>query len=178
VQRTVRDLGVTALILGFFGSAWFNWGSGDAPAGWEPVMTVGAILSIALAAVGAVLAFRARRSGSVMRDREAGRRYGIIVGIEFGAVGIGAAVLAATGQEAYIAPWTAAVVGLHFFPLAPVLHDDLLKPLGALVVAVAVAAVVVGLTTSVAPSFSTGIGAGTLLLAAAAAALLAVARRR
>jgi hypothetical protein len=174
----VRDLGVTALILGFFGSAWFGWGTGDAPAGWGPVMTVGSILSIASAAIGAVLAVQARSTGSVMRDADAGRRYGVIVGVEFTTAGTGAAILGATGLEAYIAPWIAFVVGVHFFPLAPVLHDPSLKPLGALVVAVAVAALVVGLTTSVAPSFVTGLGAGTLLLASAVVALVIAARSR
>lgn len=178
MQRTVRDLGLTAGILGFFGSAWFGWGSGDAPDGWEPVLTIGSVLAIAAAAIGAVLAFQSWRTGSVMRDPDAGRRYGIIVGIEFGTAFVGAAVLGAVGLAEYIAPWIALVVGVHFFPLAPVLHDPLLKPLGAAVVAVAVAAVVAGLTTSVAPSFSTGIGAGTLLLAAAVAALVAAVRRR
>jgi hypothetical protein len=178
--RTVRDLGVTALVLGFFGSAWFGWGSGDAPAGWEPLMTAGSVLALASAAAGAALAFAARRTGSVVRDPATGRRYGIIVGIEFGTAFAGAAVLGALGQAAYVAPWIAFVVGVHFVPLAPVLHDGSLVPLGVAVAAVAVAAAVVGLATAVAPSFVTGVGVGALLLAAAVRSLVlaGLSRRR
>lgn len=177
-RRTVRDLGVTALVLGFFGSAWFGWGSGDAPPGWQPVLIVGSVASIVAAVLGAVLAFQSWRTGSVMAgDAAANRRYGIIVGIEFGTAFLGAAVLGLLGRPEFVAPWVALVVGVHFVPLAPVLHDPFLVPLGALVAAVAVAAVVAGLTTSVAASFVTGLGAGTLLLVAAVVALAAVVRR-
>lgn len=179
MTRTVRDLGLTALILGFFGSAWFGWGSGEAPAGWEPVLRTGSILSVAAAAIGAVLAFQAWRTGSVLIDRESNRRYGVIVGIEFGTAFAGAAVLGVLGQAAYVAPWVALVVGVHFIPLAPLLRDPFLRPLGVLVSAVAVAAVVAGPATSVAPSFVAGLGTGVLLLAAAVNALVvAVSRGR
>jgi hypothetical protein len=48
-----------------------------------------------------------------------------------------------------------------------------LRPLGALLIAVAAAALVTGLTTAVAPSTVTGVGAGLCLLAFGFATLLA-----
>ena len=48
--------------------------------------------------------------------------------------------------------WVCAVVGLHFFPLAPVLGDPALRWLGTAVTAVAVAALLAGLFTGAPPS--------------------------
>jgi hypothetical protein len=67
-----------------------------------------------------------------------------------------------------------AVVGVHFFPLASLLEDRLLVALGASVTTVALAALVAGLATGVAPSTVTGIGAGMLLTVFGIAALAGV----
>jgi hypothetical protein len=32
-MQSRRDAGITALVLGFFASAWFGWGQAEAPAG-------------------------------------------------------------------------------------------------------------------------------------------------
>jgi hypothetical protein len=63
------------------------------------------------------------------------------------------------------------VVGLHFFPLAPVLRDPGLRPLGAAMTAVAAAGLVTALASAVAASTVVGIGAGALLLGYASLAL-------
>jgi len=68
------------------------------------------------------------------------------------------------------------VVGVHFFPLAPVLDDPGLRPLGAAMIAVSVAALVVTLTKGVPPSTITGISAGLLLLGYAVMALVRAVR--
>lgn len=167
-----RDLGITALVLGFFAAAWFGWGGGGAPDGWQPFLTAGSVVGLAVAVAGAVVGFTSRTASTLSRDRAASRRYGIIVGIEFGAIALGGVVLGLAGAAEYVAAWVCLVVGVHFFPLAPVLRDPLLVPLGALVCAVAVVATVVGLTTSVAASFVAGLGAGVLLAVYAAVALV------
>jgi hypothetical protein len=66
--------------------------------------------------------------------------------------------LGQAGQGDFIPVWVCAVVGVHFFALARLLEDPLLVPLGALVTAVAVVALVAGLATGVAPSTVTGVG--------------------
>ncbi|HKQ01122.1 MAG TPA: hypothetical protein VJ735_12400 [Actinomycetes bacterium] len=81
---------------------------------------------------------------------------------------------AVAGQGDFIPVWVCAVVGVHFFPLASLLEDRLLVALGWLVTTVALAALVVGLATDVAPSTVTGIGAGTLLAVFGLAALAGV----
>ncbi|MEV6968584.1 hypothetical protein AB0M47_26055 [Hamadaea sp. NPDC051192] len=167
-----RDAGITALVLGFFGSAWFSWGGANPPGWLTPLLIIASYVSLAVAVVGAIVGFRAPKSTAAIRDRESGKRYGIIVGIEFGLAGVGAAILGVTGQAAYIPVWICAVVGVHFIPLAPVLKDRLLVPLGVVVTAVAVVALIVGLTTDVEPSTITGVGAGLALLTVATVELV------
>ena len=101
------------------------------------------------------------------------RRYGIIVGVEFGLLGVGAAVLGVTGLYQWVPVWICFGVGVHFFPLASTLQNPTLRPLGALLIAVAAAALVTGLASAVAPSTVTGVGAGLCLLAFGLATLLA-----
>jgi hypothetical protein len=167
-----RDAGITALVEGFFAMAWFGWGQEGPPGRLVPVLVTGSIVAFAVALAGAVVGFRSPKETAVLRDRAAFRRYGIIVGIEFGLAGVGAGILGATGAAAYIPVWICAVVGVHFFALAPVLRDRNLVPLGVVLCVVAVAALIVGLATDVLPSAVTGIGAGTALAGFGVAALV------
>ena len=88
--------------------------------------------------------------------------------------GVGAAALAAAGQSDFIPAWVCAVVGMHMFPLASLLGDRLLVPLGALLAAVAVVAAGAGQAGWVPPGTVTGLGAGVLLTLFAAFALAGV----
>ena len=169
--RSRRDSGLTALILGFFAMAWFGWGQAGASGALSAALAVGSAASLVVALLGALRAFRRPRTEGALHDPAAGRRYGILVGIEFALSGLGAGVLGATGRAASIPVWVCAVVGLHFFPLAAVLGDPALRWLGAALTAVAVAALLAGLFTGVPPSSVTGAGAGVALLAYATLAL-------
>lgn len=177
-KRSQRDVATTALFLGFFGAAWFGWGQAAAPDGLRPWLTAASVLALVVAAAGFGVSARNRSQPTMMRDRATGRQYGIIVGIEFGTAGLGAAVLANTGAQAYVPAYVCAIVGVHFVPLAPVLADRMLIPLGAATCTVAIVALVVGLTSSVAPGTVTGIGAGGLLTSYALGSLIAALARR
>ena len=91
---------------------------------------------------------------------------------EFAAAGLGAAVLVAANWSEYVPVLVCLVVGLHFFPLAPLLRDPLLRPLGAALCLVAVAGLVTGLASAVSAGLVVGVGAGVLLLAYAVQALI------
>jgi hypothetical protein len=168
--KSRRDAGLTALFLGFFAAAWFSWAQATESA-LRITLFVGSIVSCVVAIIGAVIGFRRPSAESALHDRARYRRYGIIVGIEFASAGIGAAVLGIFGAAEYIPLWVCLVVGVHFFPLAPVLDDAGLRPLGAAMIVVGVAGLVIALTTSVAASTVVGIGAGLLLLAYAVVAV-------
>lgn len=172
-----RDRAMTALILGFFAACWFGWAQERPPVGWRVPMIAGAVLSLAVAAVGAASAWRHRPGESALGAPGAMRRYGIIVGVEFVAAGAGAAALALWGRSEYLAPWICLVVGVHFWPLSPVLRDPSLAALGALLTTIAAAAVLASRRTDLAPSAVTGAGAGVVLLGFAARSAVAAVTR-
>jgi rhomboid protease GluP len=94
----------------------------------------------------------------------AGLRLGLAV------AGVTAALVAvAGGIQAVRGP-----AGVHFLPLAALLQDRLLVPLGVSVTTVALVALVASLATGIAPGTVTGVGAGTLLTGFGVAALTGV----
>ena len=167
-----RDRGVTVAIEGFFAFVWFGWGMAAAPSWLTIPLIAGIVMGALLAVTGVVVAWRSTGRLLSASDPAVRRRYGIIVGLEFGLLGAGAAVLGATGLYQWIPVWVCFGVGVHFFPLATTLQNPSLRPLGMLLVAVAAAALVAGLVTAVAPSTVTGAGAGLCLLAFGFATLL------
>ena len=162
--RYPRDNAVAALILAFFASSWFGWAQENPPAWWRPFLIVGAMASLVFAAVGAVSAWRRRRGDSALDAPGAMRRYLVILGVEFGVAGAGAAVFAAVGHEEYMSVWICLVVGVHFAPLAVVLRQRSLVVLGVLLVAVAATTVLIAGPLGLTPSAVTGAGAGVVLL--------------
>jgi hypothetical protein len=160
-----RDRGVTVTVEGFFAFVWFGWGQAAAPSWLVVPLAVGTGLAVLLTVAGVVVTKRSAGRLRVMADPVARRRYGLIVGLEFGVLGAGAAVLGATGQYRWIAVWICFGVGLHFFPLATTLDNRSLRLLGGLLVAVAAVALTVGLASATAPSTVTVVGAGLCLLA-------------
>jgi hypothetical protein len=109
--RSRRDRGLTALIEGFFGFVWFGWGQANASAGLGVWLSLAGVAAAVVALVGGVLAFRSPASTGVRHDRQARRRYGIAVGVEFTLAGVGAgtllsgfAVAALVGRRAHAAP--------------------------------------------------------------------------
>jgi hypothetical protein len=165
-----RTLAATAVVEGFFGFAWFGWGQADAPTALSVAFAVLSGAALVVAVLG-VVAVRRSSGSSPMADPATRRRYNVIVGIEFGVIVVGAIALGRAGAPDWIPVWVAAVVGVHFVPLAGVFPGTHLVALGVVVTAVALAALVVGLATDVAPGTVTGGGAGTALLVGGAAAL-------
>ena len=167
-----RDRGVTVAIDGFFAMAWFGWGQAAAQ-GWLAVaLGLGTGLAALLTVAGIVMTRRSAGPGSVMDDAAVRRRYDLIVGLEFGLLGAGAAVLGATGQYRWVPVLVCFGVGVHFFSLASALGNPTLRPLGTLLILVAAAALAVGLGWGVPPSSITGPGAGVCLLAFGTASVL------
>jgi hypothetical protein len=152
-------------VEGFFAFVWFGWGQAAAPSWLVVPLAVGTGLAVLLTVAGVVVTKRSAGRLRVMANPVARRRYSLIVGVEFGLLGAGAAVLGATGQYRWIAVWICFGVGVHFFPLASTLDNRSLRLLGVLLVAVAAAALAAGLASATAPSTVTGAGAGLCLLA-------------
>ncbi len=164
---------LTALYLGLFATAWFSWADGTAPEGLSGWLRLGAYAALAVAVAGAVNAAARRSAPRAPRDRSADRRYLIVVLAEFAVAGIGAAVLNAGDHAGYTPAFVGAVVGLHFLPLARILHDPLLVGLGVATTLIAVVAAVVEATTDTTAGTVAGTGIGALLLAYAVFRLVA-----
>jgi hypothetical protein len=161
-RQTRLDHAITAIILGFFASAWFGWAHAGVTSGalW---LDAGSALAVLIAIAALVTAFRVPRERAAMRDPAQGRRYGIVVGIEFTLIVLGAVVLGVVHHPRWLAVWTLAVVGVHFIPLARPLNTRALYPLGILTCVAALAALVVGVASTVEPATVAGIGGGIAL---------------
>ncbi|MGN9809013.1 hypothetical protein ACTMSW_06610 [Micromonospora sp. BQ11] len=160
--RTRRQGGLGALYLGIFATVWFS-----VPAAEQPLrgaLVAGSVAALLTAFAGGIVGARSRGADAGPRDRAVDRRYLLVVVAEFALAALGAVALAAAGRSAFIPVLVCAVVGLHFFPLAPLLGDPLLRPLGVALCAVALAGLVTGLTTGVSAGLVVGTGAGSLLL--------------
>jgi hypothetical protein len=169
----VRDAAATATVFGFFASSWFGWAQEQPPATWRKWLIAGSILSLLVAIAGGVLTWQYWADGTAFNP-QTGRTFGLIVGIEFTIAGIGAGVLARLGKAELIAPWIALVVGVHFWPLGPLLHYPLLYAVAVLVSLAALVAVPLARAQSITVSAVTGLATGIMLLAAALFSLVTV----
>lgn len=161
-----RDAAATAAIFGFFAASWFGWAQEQPPVAWRKWLIVGSILSLLVALAGGLLTWQYWSAGTVFNP-QIGRTFGLIVGIEVAIAGVGAGVLAAMGKADLIAAWIALVVGVHFWPLAPLLRYPLLYVAAVLVSSAAVVAVPLARAQTVTVSAVTGLATGLILLAAA-----------
>jgi hypothetical protein len=100
------------------------------------------------------------------------RTYLIIVGIEFAVTAAGIVTLQFTRKTDYQASWTCLVVGVHFYPMAPVFRDIGLYALATVLTAVAAASIPIARPRRLAISAVTGAAAGTTLLLFAAYSLV------
>ncbi|MGH3423861.1 MAG: hypothetical protein ACRDO8_03975 [Nocardioidaceae bacterium] len=170
-EASARDAAMMTLFLGFFASAWFSWAQAAPPDPWRAPLDIAAFAALAVAVVGGVQAWRHRSDGSVLAAPGAMRAYNIIVAVEFASCALGALALGWSGHAQYIPVWVALVVGAHFWPLAPLLANRLLVPLGAVLVVAAAAGLAAGVSDTMTPSAPTGAVAGASLLVGAAAPL-------
>jgi hypothetical protein len=167
----VRDLAMTALILGVAGLAWFGWGqSGLAEAGALPLQA-GSAAGLAAAVAGGVLLRRHRAGGSAMSDARVRRGYWKVVATEVIAIVAGNAALGAADRPAYVPAWTLLVVGVHFLPLARLFGAPVLTTAGLVLAAAAAGAAAAGAAAGVRPSLVAGIAGGVVCVACAALCL-------
>jgi RimJ/RimL family protein N-acetyltransferase len=103
-------------VLGSFASAWFGWAQERPPKAWRTPLTLASVGSIVLAAVGGVLTWQHWSDGSIFDQDSTARSFGIVVGIEFAAAGIGAAVLSRPAGRSSRPPGSHWSSGSTWFP--------------------------------------------------------------
>lgn len=119
---------------------WFGWAQEHPPQSWKRWLITGSVLAPLTLVVAGLLAWRLWNTGTAF-GAETGRSFGVIVGIEFGLAGIGAGLLAWRGRKELISVRIALVVGVHLFPLAPLLRYPLPYLVATLVTIMALIAV-------------------------------------
>ena len=171
IAEFIRDAAATAAVFGFFAASWFGWAQENPPSTWRNWLIAGALLSLLIAVIGGFVTWQHWSSETAFNPKT-GRTFGLIVGIEFAIAGIGAGVLGWWGRADLIAPWVALVVGVHFIPLAPLLHSPLLYGVAALVIIGALVTVPLAAAQGVTISAVTGLTTGIILLATALYSLI------
>lgn len=167
----LRDAAALAAVFGFFAMAWFGWAQEKPPTRWLWPLRAGSVLSGLVLLGGGLLTWRHWSDGTVF-DEQVGTAFGIIVGIEFAAAGLGAGLLAWRKRSDLISAWIAFVVGVHLFPVAVVLEIPAVHVTGALVTVAAVAAVFLARAKAIMPSAVVGALVGPILLVSAAVSLV------
>lgn len=167
----VRDAAAVAAIFGFFAMAWFGWAQEAPPRRWLWPLRTGSILAGLVCVGGGLLMWRHWSDGTVFDD-QVGPAFGVIVGIEFAAAGLGAGLLAWRKRADLVSAWIAFVVGVHLFPVAVVLEIPSVHVTGALVTVASVAAVFIARAKRLAPSAVVGALVGPVLLVSAALSLV------
>lgn len=167
----LRDAAVTASVFAFFASSWFGWAQEAPPPAWRRPLIAGTVVSFLALPAGALLAWRYWHDGTVFDD-DTSRVFGIVVGIEFGAAALGAAVLTIRRHRELISVWIAFVVGVHLFPVAALTRYPAVHVAAALVTCAAVVSVPVARSRSITPSAVVGAATGAVLLAGALFSLI------
>lgn len=174
-----REALIGVAIAGGFGIAWAFWAASGLSGGAATAVRIaGAVLGVVLVAAALICRGAAGPGesppGGGSESMFRSRGYRVWVAVELVALVGGNVLLGATGHGAYVAAWTALVVGVHFVGFgrlfAPVFYW-----LGAALIAAAIAGATVGAAggTRQAVEASTGLIAAASLFAAGAWGLMA-----
>lgn len=152
-RADLRGGALGLLVLGYFALAWTFWGlSSGVPVGVSVPLEVVAVVGFAGLVWAAGLMFRrAARipvvpgSGARERGRAIGRRFGIVVAVEFVGLAVVALVLSAVGHPHLIPAMICLGVGVHFFPLIRLFRVPVYAVTGVAMCAVAALSAVVAL---------------------------------
>ncbi|MFC5649159.1 hypothetical protein ACFPYJ_08450 [Paenibacillus solisilvae] len=159
----IRDYVMYASIFGMFSFCWFGWAQENPRASWRKYIGIASGAALLVCLLGVYLSVKNWDEPSALSDAAAFRNYLIYVYTEFVLAGAGAFLLIKWKRKAYMAPWIAFIVGIHFIGLKSVFEDPSLYILAALLVAISIIAVFAAPKLQVASSAITGIGAGTVL---------------
>ncbi len=152
VRANSMGLASAGFMMAFFGAAWWAWGVGGIR-GTFPGETAVFFLVLAGATIilvgGGILLSRAASRlphdpspANRARSQAEGKRYGVTFGLVFGLemaiIALGSILLNRSHHPAFLLPFVAIVVGVHFFPLARLFEVHLYYVTGALLVLVGV----------------------------------------
>ncbi len=141
-----RDLVMIGAIFGLAAFMWAGWAQSNPPAhgGWRLVLALLGLGGLALAAFSIPVAIRHWDSSTALQSGTVALLvYIIVFWVEVVLAAFLAFVAVRAGRSDLIAPLILAVVGIHFFALAPVFAQPVLYLAAVLLTAVAILAALV-----------------------------------
>ncbi|HEX5501253.1 MAG TPA: hypothetical protein VFW96_01440 [Thermomicrobiales bacterium] len=145
----MRGIASGIFFMAFFGAVWGLLGLSFLTGGARVIAwVVIALVTLGFCGVGGALLRHARAlpetasAEDAAEGRRIGRWFGIVFGVESGLIALASVLLGIFQAGQYIAPVVALIVGLHFFPLAPLFRVPAYYGTGALLVVLALIALV------------------------------------
>ena len=136
-----RDSMFTTAWFGLMSLVWFGWAQEAPPEPLRIPLIIGSVIGLAVTVGFGVITAMNWSGPTALEGRYTW--FGIVVGAEFALAGAGAAALAMTGHQRWVAWWVALVVAVHLLTLAWIFHGPSLVILGSVqLVALAAGAVV------------------------------------
>jgi hypothetical protein len=130
VTDFLRDALFTTAWFGLMTGVWLGWAQETPPRRLRPWLVAGSVVGLALAVGFAVAVALNWSSPSALEGRY--QWFGVLVGTEGLAAGLGCGLLARRGRTRWMAWWVAIVVAVHFVPLAFLLSDPSIAVVGVL----------------------------------------------
>ncbi len=155
-------------LLAWFGlmtMVWLGWAQEGPPERARPFLGIGSVIGVLAAIGGGILVARNWDTPSGLDGQYA--LFGVLVAVEVVAAGLVCLVLARRGLARWFAVGVAAVVALHFLPLAALLSDPALAVLGIVQLILVAIAARFAARHRLTPSFPIGVVMGATLLVAA-----------
>ncbi|MFD2210097.1 hypothetical protein ACFSMW_10245 [Virgibacillus halophilus] len=159
----LRDCVMYMAIFGIFSVTWFGWAQENPKKSWRKYLGLAAVAGLLVGSAGIYLSVVNWHEPTALADVSTYKSYLFFVYLEFFLAGIGALILIKRKKAAYVAPWVAFVVGIHFFWLKPIFADAALYILAIILILVSITSLWISKKLDVAASAITGIGAGTAL---------------
>lgn len=117
----LRDALFTTAWFGLMTGVWLGWAQEAPPRRSRPWLVVGSVVGLALA-VGFGIAVAVNWAAPSALEGKY-QWFGVLVGVEGLAAGVGCGLLARRGRDRWMAWWVGLVVAAHFVPLAFLLSD-------------------------------------------------------
>lgn len=124
-----RDAMFATAWFGLMTLVWLGWSQEDSPRRGRIWLGAGSALGVLLVAGFGVATVVNWHSPTALDGRYGW--FGILVGVELLLAGAGCGLLAARGQQRWMAWWVVVIVAAHFLPLAWLLSDPTIAALGA-----------------------------------------------
>ncbi len=136
ISEFARDGLFTAAWFGLMTVVWLGWAQEDPPKRWRLPLGIGSVLGLILAIGFGVITALNWSAPSALQGRQ--QWFGILVGAEFVAAGLGCGLLAWQKANRWMAWWVAVIVALHFVPLAIILSDPSIAVFGVIQLALVI----------------------------------------